>query len=201
MGRGRLAESALSALLRGAALAILLSALMTIVNRRLPFVVMQELPPEVLARTHPSPINLVIALAGGLAAAYAMTRPKISAALPGVAITTALMPPTFTPTLTSSPTITPTFVPTATATLTSTSTSTPTPGLVQVVVTSVPAPRLYQGPQGPVIGQIHPGQVLTLLYGRQEAGGLVWVEVMDEEGRLGWIPLFYVNAVTATPSQ
>src|SRR5512139_3701696 len=93
MGRGHLAESALSALLRGAALAILLSALMTLINRQLPFVVLQELPGEVLARTHPSPIDLVVALAGGLAAAYAMTRPKISAALPGVAIATALMPP------------------------------------------------------------------------------------------------------------
>jgi hypothetical protein len=36
---------------------------------------------------------LLIALAGGLAAAYALTRPNISAALPGVAIATALMPP------------------------------------------------------------------------------------------------------------
>ncbi|HSQ38611.1 MAG TPA: DUF389 domain-containing protein, partial [Anaerolineales bacterium] len=92
-GNGRLAEMALSALLRGAGLAILLSAIMAFVNRRLPFVVLQELPAEVLARTHPSPIDLIIALAGGLAAAYALTRPNISAALPGVAIATALMPP------------------------------------------------------------------------------------------------------------
>ncbi len=92
-GNGKLVESALAALGRGAALAVLLSALMTIINHNLPFVAMQELPAEVLARTHPSPIDLVVALAGGLAAAYAMTRPKISAALPGVAIATALMPP------------------------------------------------------------------------------------------------------------
>lgn len=92
-GNGRLAETALYALLRGATLAILLSIIMTIVNSNLPFVVLQELPAEVLARTHPSPIDLVIALAGGVAASYAMTRPNISAALPGVAIATALMPP------------------------------------------------------------------------------------------------------------
>ena len=377
MGHGRLAESALSALLRGAGLAILLSALMTVVNRNLPFVVLQELPPEVLARTHPSPIDLVIALAGGLAAAYAMTRPKISAALPGVAIATALMPPlctigiglalerldvaggatllfitnavtiafaaafvfflqgfvpqrqfrgkliprtllssasltlvlliplsfysikffneasqnrlindvvaaevarmpgaelveldvnhvqdrldmvitvrtstplryeqvielqksiatglqqsvslkvnqvfaeqfdplippTFTPTPTSTPTntagpsLTPTPLPSATSTRTptptSTPTSTPTPGLVQVVVTDIPPRRLYQTPGGAVIGQIRAGQMLTLLYGRQERDGLIWVEVMDDEGRIGWVLEFYLVLVTPTPS-
>jgi hypothetical protein len=42
---------------------------------------------------------------------------------------------------------------------------------------------------------------LTLLYRSQEAGGLFWMEVMDEEGRLGWIPLLYLTAVSATPSQ
>lgn len=92
-GKARLAEIALSALLRGALLAILLAILMTYINRYLPFVVLQELPSEVLVRTHPSPIDLVIAMAGGLAAAYAMTRSNLSAALPGVAIATALMPP------------------------------------------------------------------------------------------------------------
>jgi uncharacterized hydrophobic protein (TIGR00271 family) len=373
VGSGKLAESALSALLRGAILAVLLSAVMTVVNRNLPFVVLQEPPAEVLARTHPSPIDLVIALAGGLAAAYAMTRPKISAALPGVAIATALMPPlctvgvglalerldvaggaallfitnavtiafaaafvffvqgftperhfqnqiiphplissasltiilliplsfysikfineasenrtindvvavevshmngstlveldvqhvqdglsmvitvrtntplryeqvtelqksiathlqkpvslkvnqvfaeqfdplipptftstvTLTPTNTPGPSLTPTFIPTATLTFTLTPTMTPTPGLMQVASTSLPPLRLYQEPGGPVIGQAHPGQVLTLLYGRQESGGVIWVEVMDAEGRMGWIPEAYLHLVTATPS-
>jgi len=374
-GRVGLAESAISALVRGAALAILLSALMTLINRNLPFVVLQELPNEIIARTHPSPIDLVIALAGGLAAAYAMTRPNISAALPGVAIATALMPPlctvgvglalerwdvaggatllfitnaitiafasalvfflqgfaparhkegqiipqtliiaailtfalliplsiysikffneanenreinevvkaevarlkgaelvdplivqhvqnglsmvitvrtntplryeqvtalqrsiatslqesvslkvnqvfaeqfdplippTFTPTLTLTPTntpgpsLTPTFIPTATATLTSTPTSTPTPGLVQVASTSLPPLRLFQSPGGPEIGVIRSGQMLTLLYGRQELNGLLWVEVMDGESRVGWIPELYLHSITATPPQ
>jgi hypothetical protein len=72
--------------------------------------------------------------------------------------------------------------------------------MVQAVVTEVPPRRLYQTPGGAVIGQIHAGQVLTLLYGRQEAGGLIWVEVMDSEGRIGWIPEAYVHLITATPS-
>ena len=67
--------------------------LITLVNIKLPFFNIQELPKEVLVRTRPTPIDLVIALPGGIAAAYAMTQPNISAALPGVAIATALMPP------------------------------------------------------------------------------------------------------------
>jgi len=382
VGDANLARSSAIALLRGGGLAILLSSLMTLVNTRLPFVVLQELPAEVLARTHPSPIDLVIALAGGLAAAYALTRPNISAALPGVAIATALMPPlctvgiglalahwdvaggatllfitnaitiafaaalvfflrgfapethiinhhlprtliisavitlillvpltyysvqffrqanenrlinevvtnqvsrikaelvelvarhtttgldmvitvqttsplryeqvvalqqgivdglhqsvslkvnqifaeqldplipptsTFTPTVTltftpgPSPTITPsptfsptsTFTPTMTATFTATPTSTPTPALAQVLNAALPRLQLYQTPGGPVIGQIRPGQGMTLLYGRQESGGVIWVEVMDSEGRIGWIPEVYLKLVTATPS-
>lgn len=379
-GDSFLARNSLIALLRGAGLAVLLSALMTLINARLPFVVLQELPAEVLARTHPSPIDLGIALAGGLAAAYALTRAKLSAALPGVAIATALMPPlctvgigialfrwdvaggalllfitnaitiafaaaltfflrgfapdthivnrrlpralalsafitltllapltyysvqffqqanenrrinevvneevarlnvelvelnvsysadelemvitvrtgaalryeqvtalqkeivtrlqrpvslrvnqvfteqlsplipptpTFTPTLTPTPTSTPTFTPgpsptitpspvPPTATFTFTPTATATPGLGQVYVTGLPRLQIYQSPNGPVIGQMRAGQMLTLLYGKQISGGLVWVEVMDAKGRIGWIPEIYLKSVTATPAE
>src|SRR5512133_194364 len=93
IGDDQLIKASTSALFRGALLAILLSFLMTLVNRFLPFVSLQELPAEIMARTRPTPIDLIIALAGGMAAAYAMTRPNLSAALPGVAIATALMPP------------------------------------------------------------------------------------------------------------
>jgi len=371
-GDSFLARNSATALLRGAMLAVFLSSLMTLINAKLPFVVLQELPSEVLARTHPSPIDLGIALAGGLAAAYALTRPNISAALPGVAIATALMPPlctvgvglalvrwdvaggalllfitnaitiafaaalvfflrgfspdthiinrrlprsliisaliTFTllapltyysvkffqqanenrlinevvnaevagmdaelveltlsrtsgaldmivtistsrtlhyeevialqksivdglqrpislkvnqifaerldplipPTATLTPTLTPTNTPgpsptvTAsplppTATSTFTPTATTTPGLGQAVSTGLPRLQLYQSPNGPVIGQIRPGQGLILLYGKQEESGLIWIEVMDSEGRVGWIPEIYLLMVTATP--
>ena len=81
------------ALFEGVILAILLSALLTHFFYKLPLGVLQEVPGEILARTKPTPFDLIIALAGGAAAAYALAQPQLSAALPGVAIATALMPP------------------------------------------------------------------------------------------------------------
>ena len=48
---------------------------------------------EVLARTEPSLIDLMIALASGMAGAYAIARKEVGEALPGVAISAALLPP------------------------------------------------------------------------------------------------------------
>lgn len=92
-GKQRMFRRALVALIEGVVLAIALSALITWTVELLPFDILNPLPGEVLARTRPSPFDLGIALAGGAAAAYALAQPKISAALPGVAIATALMPP------------------------------------------------------------------------------------------------------------
>lgn len=92
-GEQRMFRRAMVALLEGVALAITLSALASLMFYRLPLGVLQEIPGEILSRTRPSPFDLGIALAGGAAAAYALAQPKLSAALPGVAISTALMPP------------------------------------------------------------------------------------------------------------
>lgn len=92
-GDGRLLRDALVGLIQGAALAVFVSTLGAWMNSNLPFILLQEIPAEVIARTHPSPIDLTVALAGGLAAAYALAQPHLSSALPGVAIATALMPP------------------------------------------------------------------------------------------------------------
>ena len=90
----KLAQRSLSALVRGAIISIILSALLTLSNVYLPIVPsLIEIPNEVLARTQPTINDLIIALAGGLAAAYSLSQPHLSAALPGVAIATALMPP------------------------------------------------------------------------------------------------------------
>jgi uncharacterized hydrophobic protein (TIGR00271 family) len=388
-GDSRLLRDAASALLRGALLAVLISFLVAYANRSLPFIVLQSLPQEVISRTNPSPIDLGVALAGGLAAAFALAMPNISAALPGVAIATALMPPlctigiglalgrmdiaggatllfttnavtiafaaslvffslgfspgfnnslrriprslqisafltfillsslsylsynlvktanenllieevvkqqvtkipgaelvewssnpsgnelnlnivirtnrilsyedsvalqkaiadrlqrpvavivnqvfaarldplippTFTatptntatatagpsPTATSTPTATPTFTPspspsptpTYTPTATPTPTFTPTPALAQVRNALLPGLRLRQSPGGPVIATLREGEQLEVLYGKQTIDGLVWLEVQDKEGRVGWIPAFYLHTITQTPT-
>ena len=388
-GDGKLMRDALTALFRGALLAILISFLLSWGNRALPFISNQDIPLEVLNRTHPSPIDLAVALAGGLAAAYALAQPNLSAALPGVAIATALMPPLCTvgigialnrwditggalllfvtnavtiifaatlvffalgfsfrfqkggnrlpgslllsammtaslfipltyfslnfvkiaksnqqieavvseevqkvnraelvdwnatssgdtlqleitirtvtplkyedsvalqkaiadrlqrpvavvvnqvfaarldplipptptrtptntltptpgpsPTPTATPTVKPTSTmtptatasPTATRTSTATPTNTPTPAEARVVNGLLPGLRLRQWPEGPIIATLREGQPLTMLYGVQTVNGLVWVEVRDSEGRVGWIPLLYLLTVTPTAS-
>lgn len=92
-GEQRMFRRAVVALIEGVVLAIALAAFISWTTQVLPFDVMDSLPDEVLARTRPTPFDLGIALAGGAAAAYALAQPKLSAALPGVAIATALMPP------------------------------------------------------------------------------------------------------------
>jgi uncharacterized hydrophobic protein (TIGR00271 family) len=381
IGDAKFLKNALSALLRGALLAILLAVVVTWVNNQLPFISMQELPKEVLSRTRPTPIDLAIALAGGLAAAYAMTQPNLSAALPGVAIATALMPPLCTvgigialgrwevmlgalllfltnavtiafsavlvffvrgfssafnlknghlprsliysailvtvllvplsyfsvrffreasqnrlvqtvlasevsrldgvelvdaeidrsgetmdiiitvrtgialryeqvvalqkaivsqinepislkvnqvfaerldplvpptrtptmtlvptgtsgpsPTSTNSPTPTFTATATATATFTITPTATSTPAQANVVTGVLPRMQIYQTPGGAVIGALKVGQSLTVLPGREIYRGIVWVEIMDAEGRVGWLPEVYLEILEPAPT-
>ena len=50
-------------------------------------------PSQMEIRTQPQFYDLLIALASGIAAAYAMGRPNLFSALPGVAIAAALVPP------------------------------------------------------------------------------------------------------------
>lgn len=383
----RLARNSATALIRGAILAVLLSALITLSNVYLPFVPsLLEIPQEILSRTQPTPNDLIIALAGGLAAAYSMSQPHLSAALPGVAIATALMPPlstigigmaigrwdiaggaallfltnavtiafaatlvfflegfvpgfqnngklpktvliaglltglmliplsilgtrlvaqaqenrvidtvikselansedkdlteltivrkdqeikveitirsnvplshsqvvslqeslasqlkrpvalvvnhvrsetldplipptlTFTPTVTSTPTpgpsptrtITPTPTITASPTLTNTPVPTetateipftPTPLTALVMRTNIPSfYYLYQEPGGPVIAQLSQNSILFDQQNRVEFEGLIWAQVKDEEGRMGWFPVFYLQYLTPTPT-
>ena len=368
-GDARLFRDAGVALGRGALFAILMAVLLAWSNRYLPFVTLQELPGEIMSRTRPSPIDLTIALAGGMAAAFALALPSISAALPGVAIATALMPPLCTvgigialgrwdvaggalllfltnavtiafaamlvffalgfatkreagrraprallvsagftlvllvpltvlsasffqnaaenrqinsvvgtqvatlgaelidlqvvqdgdtlhmtvplrvskqlsyedvvnlqksvalqlqrpvsvvvnqvvavqlnplipPTFTITPTAA-TFTPTVTYTPTVTSTFTPSPTMVPPTPTATPQlahiPRnsgrtldLVQQPGGPSIGKIRPGDFVTVLYDSKIYDGLVWWEVMDADGRIGWLPQIDLVVVTLT---
>jgi hypothetical protein len=112
--------------------------------------------------------------------------------------------PTLTKTATRTATITGTATSTVTLTPTATekptSTYTPTPALAQAVRTGVPGLLLRQVPGGPEIGVVRPGQPLTMLYGEEIVDGIVWIEVQDQEGRVGWIPQIYLMKVTHTPT-
>ena len=136
-----------------------------------------------------------------------------------------LFPPTFTPTPTitltytpgpsPTPTATRTLRPTITATVVNTATPTPTntptntltptntttPFPVQVVNTQLPGYSLRQWAAGPEIARIRNLQLLTVLYGYEVVGGMVWIEVIDEEGRVGWIPQVYLVTITPSPSE
>lgn len=85
-GSNKLLKVTMKAEFIGAGIAIVLSTLLTLL---LP---VSELTPEILARTEPTLIDLIIALASGAAGTYAICY-RQGATLPGVAIATALMPP------------------------------------------------------------------------------------------------------------
>lgn len=86
-GDRNLLKTALFAELIGIILAIGLPAVIGLIPLR------PDFGSEILARTQPTIYDVLIALASGLAGAYALVDEKISPALPGVAIATALVPP------------------------------------------------------------------------------------------------------------
>jgi uncharacterized protein YgiM (DUF1202 family) len=53
-----------------------------------------------------------------------------------------------------------------------------------------------------VIGSLYGGQKITVLYATQVYAGLVWLQIEDSDGRIGWIPQIYVleNTPAPTPS-
>jgi len=86
-GRGRMLEQALVTELYGVGLSVLVALLIGLL------VPEPELTVEIMARTRPTLFDLAVALAAGLAGAFALVREEISPALPGVAIAVALLPP------------------------------------------------------------------------------------------------------------
>lgn len=86
-GDVRLVRLAVESILKGIALAVGLSALLAMAP------VLRTVTPEIVARSHPNLLDLAVALASGAAGAYAIARKNVAAALPGVAIAAALMPP------------------------------------------------------------------------------------------------------------
>ena len=88
-GNPHLIQRAGTSTFKGTAISIGVSAMLTLLF------VLSGTPPtnEILARVHPNLLDLGVALAAGAAAAYAVSRKSVAAALPGVAISVALVPP------------------------------------------------------------------------------------------------------------
>lgn len=86
-GNVRLLRLAFQSTIQGVALAIGVSTLLALVAP------LKALTPEITSRSLPSLFDLIIALASGAAGAYAIARKDVAAALPGVAIAAALVPP------------------------------------------------------------------------------------------------------------
>jgi len=86
-GSGKVFWRATQAEIFGVMLAIGVAALFGLLPMNL------EPTPEMLARTQPNLLDLLVAVLAGFAGAYAMVDERISPALPGVAIATAIVPP------------------------------------------------------------------------------------------------------------
>lgn len=93
MGDTRLIRIATGSTARGILLAILLSLGLTLLAR-VPGLLAEALfTTEIAGRTQPNLFDLLVALAAGAAGAYSISRRGVGAALPGVAIAAALVPP------------------------------------------------------------------------------------------------------------
>ena len=86
-GNAYLIRRALTSTIKGSATSVCVATILTLL---LPSVVPTD---EILARVEPNLLDLLVAMAAGGAAAYAASRKSVAAALPGVAISVALVPP------------------------------------------------------------------------------------------------------------
>jgi uncharacterized hydrophobic protein (TIGR00271 family) len=87
LGDLRLIRLSSEAIFKGVAMSILIAAFIGLISP------LRSITSEMLARSRPTLLDLGVALTSGLAGAYALARKDVSAALPGVAIAAALMPP------------------------------------------------------------------------------------------------------------
>jgi uncharacterized hydrophobic protein (TIGR00271 family) len=87
LGDLRMIRFSVEAIIKGVAMAVVIAAFLGLLTP------LKTITDEMLARGQPTLLDMGVALASGMAGAYAMTRKDVSAALPGVAIAAALMPP------------------------------------------------------------------------------------------------------------
>ncbi len=91
-GNSSLIWKALQSVVYGFFLAFVIGWIVGTLGNWFPMLEMDSLSDEILGRTSPGLVDLAVALVGGMAAAYAISR-RLSSALPGVAIAAALVPP------------------------------------------------------------------------------------------------------------
>jgi uncharacterized hydrophobic protein (TIGR00271 family) len=95
-GNNRLIRQSLKSLSFGFALAFVIGLVVGVAVHFTGFDELKDIasiPAEMLSRGSPNFLDLVVALVSGVAGAYAMGRPNLISALPGVAIAAALVPP------------------------------------------------------------------------------------------------------------
>ncbi len=85
--RWLLFKTAFRTLLLGVSMIVSIGIILGLINFNLP------ITHEILSRTQPTIMDLMIALAGGAAGAFAAVSPRLSVAVVGVAVATALVPP------------------------------------------------------------------------------------------------------------
>jgi uncharacterized hydrophobic protein (TIGR00271 family) len=90
-GNVKLIRSALKSVILGFTVALAIGAVIGLMLRL--FAPSFVISSQMMDRGSPNLLDLVVALASGVAAAYAMGRPNLISALPGVAIAAALVPP------------------------------------------------------------------------------------------------------------
>jgi len=87
LGEVRMIRTSLESVFKGVMATVIISILVGLLSP------LKEMTPEIWILTQPTLLDLFIALASGMAGAYALSRKDVSAALPGVAIATSLAPP------------------------------------------------------------------------------------------------------------
>jgi len=90
-GNEKLIRDALKSVILGFTVALAIGAILGLFLRI--FAPDLEVTQQMIYRDKPNVLDLIVALASGVAGAYAMGRPNLLSALPGVAIAAALVPP------------------------------------------------------------------------------------------------------------
>jgi hypothetical protein len=116
---------------------------------------------------------------------------------------TAIARPTDTPTPTETATATPTPTSSPTVTPTPTPTVTPTPIFEETAVINTGTSTLWvkRTPGGRDIAIVRGGEVVVLLPGHANVGGVFWREVGTVDGTIGWVQDSYLDLETETAGE